>query len=125
MLLVVSKMFERIVHDQFNLYLCDHSLIYEFQSGFRSLFSMNTALTDLSDKIHFNMDKGLYTGVILVDLQKSFDMVDHQILLKQLKTIAAGDNAVNLYLSDRSQFVDVFNLQSSIQMGLWPSRIQW
>ena len=107
---VVSKIFERIVYNQFYSYLCHNNLIYEYQSGFRSCFSTDTALTYLSDKIRFNMDQGLYTGVILLDLQKAFDTVDHVILLKKLKAIGACDSAVNWfnsYLSDRKQFVDV------------------
>lgn len=107
---VVSKIFERIVYNQFYSYLCENNLIYEYQSGFRSCFSTDTALTYLSDKIRFNMDQGLYTGVILLDLQKAFDTVDHVILLKKLKAIGACDSAVlwfNSYLSNRKQFVDV------------------
>ena len=107
---VVSKIFERIVYNQLYSYLCENNLIYEYQSGFRSCFSTDTALTYLSDKIRFNMDEGLYTGVILLDLQKAFDTVDHVILLKKLKAIGACDSAVlwfNSYLSNRKQFVDV------------------
>ena len=44
--------------------------MYEFQSGFTLKVLMNTALTYLGDKRRFSMDKGLYTGVILLDLQK-------------------------------------------------------
>jgi hypothetical protein len=107
---VVSKIFERLVYNQVYDYLCDHNLIYQYQSGFRSSFSTDTALTYLCDKIRFNMDKGLYTGVILLDLQKAFDTVDHVILLRKLKAIGACDSTVNWfksYLTDRKQFVDV------------------
>ena len=74
------------------------------------MFSTDIALTFLSDKICFNMDKGLYTGVILLDLQKAFDTVDHDILLSKLKAIGANDSAVNWfasYLCNRKQFVQV------------------
>ena len=54
---VVSKIFERIVHEQLYEYLSRNSLIYEYQSGFRSTFSTNTALTYLGDKIRFNLDR--------------------------------------------------------------------
>ena len=35
------------------------------------VFTTDTSLTYLGDKLKFNMDKGHYTGVILLDLQKS------------------------------------------------------
>ena len=49
------------------------------------------------------------TGMVLLDLQKAFDTVDHRILLMQLETI--GLNADGLrwfysYLSGRTQLVN-------------------
>ena len=82
------KSFRKIVNDQLYQYLRSNSLVYKFQSGFRSTFSMKTAFTYLGDKIRFNMDQGLYTDVILLDLQKVFDTVDHNILVSKLR--AAG-----------------------------------
>ena len=113
---VVSKVFERIVHEQLYQYLSSNSVIYKYQSGFRSTFSTNTALTYLGDKIRFNLDKGLYTGVVLLDLQKAFDTVDHHILLSKLRATGADDLAVkwfSSYLKERKQFVDVLGTFSS------------
>jgi retron-type reverse transcriptase len=62
------------------------------------------------------MDKGLYTGVVLLDIQKAFDTVDHDILQTKLCAIGANNNAVNWfssYLSDRKQFVQVNGTLSS------------
>ena len=30
------------------------------------------------------MDKGLFTGVVMIDLCKALDVVDHKLLLKKL-----------------------------------------
>ena len=70
------------------------------------MLSKDRALTHLRDKICFNMDTVLYTGVILLDLQKASDTVDHKTLLKKRRAIGAGDNVVDWfsYLSDHSQF---------------------
>ena len=48
---------------------------------------MKTAFTYLGDKIRFNMDQGLYTDAILLDLQKVFESVDHNILLSKLRAV--------------------------------------
>ena len=113
---VISKLFERIVFDQFNNYLVKKDLIYKYQSGFRPSFSTDTALTYFTDRVRFNIDNGLYTGVILLDLRKAFDTVNHSILLKKLESIGVDDNAVKWfcsYLIDRKQFVDVSGTYSS------------
>ena len=56
-------------------------LMYEFQSGFRQLFSTNTCLIHLTDYIKLQSDKGIFTGMVLLDLQRAFDTVDDCILL--------------------------------------------
>ena len=108
----MSKVFERIVHEQLYQYLSNNSIIYYF----RSTFSTNTALTYLGDKIRFNLDKGLYIGVVSLDLQKDFDTVDHHILLSKLTAIGADDFTVkwfSAYLNERKQFVDAHGMFSS------------
>ena len=55
-----------------------------------------------------NMNKNELTGVILIDLRKAFDLVNHGILLNKLKIYQCDQNAVNWfesYLSDRKQKV--------------------
>ena len=69
-----------------------------------------TALIDLSDKIKFSMDKGLNTGMVMIDLQKAFDTVNHAIMSDKLGAIGCDDGSVkrfNSYLSNRSQFIDI------------------
>ena len=112
---VVSKIMERVVYNQLSTYLNENNLIYDFQSGFRASFSTDTALSFLTDSIKFNMDSGLYTGVVLIDLQKAFDTVDHSILASKLKAIGLSKPAVSWfasYLSEREQFVDVSGTHS-------------
>ena len=81
-----------------------------------SFVSTNTALTYLGDKIRFNLDKGNFTGVILLDLQKAFDTVDHKILISKLKAAGANNTVLkwfSSYLGNRKQFVDVHGTFSS------------
>ena len=52
------------------------------------------------------MDNGELTGVVLLDIQKAFDSIDHKILLEKLKFY--GISQIELkwfqsYLADRYQ----------------------
>ena len=107
---VVSKIFERIVYDQLSKHLDKHNILYKYQSGFRRSHSTETALIDLSDRIKFSMDKGLYTGMVMIDLQKAFDTVNHAIMSDKLGAVGCDDGSVNWfnsYLSNISQFIDI------------------
>ena len=71
-------------------------------------FGKTTRQTDASrfchDKILKGFDKGLMTGMILVDLQKAFDTVDHDMLLKKLSAIGFSNVTIGWlksYLSNR------------------------
>jgi hypothetical protein len=109
-LCILSKIFERVVYDQIDSYLCDKNLLYKLQSGFRKQFSTDTCLIHLSDHIKFEMDKGNLIGMVLLDLQKAFDTVDHTILLMKLESLGLGQDILRWfrsYLSERQQLVDV------------------
>ena len=115
-LCVLSKVLEKVIFDQAQEYLTDNKLLYEFQSGFRQRFSTDTCLMHLSDYIRLQMDKGHLVGMVLLDLQKAFDTVDHGILLMKLKAMGFSASAVrwfSSYLSDRHQLVDVSGVHST------------
>ena len=42
------------------------------------------ALSFLNDKILKGFDKVCFTGMILIDLQKAFDTIDHKLLLEKM-----------------------------------------
>ena len=64
-----------------------------------STYSTDTFLTYLTDHIRLQMDEGLYTGMVMIDLQKAFDNVDHGILLHKLKALGFRDPSVSLLKS--------------------------
>ena len=54
--------------------------------------------------------------MVLIDLQKAFDTIDHKILLKKLKYIGLSDDATNWiksYLRNRITFVEIEGYMSS------------
>ena len=113
---LVSKIFERIVHSQTQNYLDKHKILYKYQSGFRPLHSTDTCLTLLNDNILSGIDKGLLTGVILIDLQKAFDTIDHDIFLMKLECMSFGKQTISWfksYLNNRTFRVNIENEYST------------
>ena len=112
-LTIISK---SIVYDQVESYLDHKKLLYQFQSGFRSRYSTDTCLIHLTDFIKFQMDKGHFVVMVLLDLQKAFDTVDHSILLMKLEALGLSQDITRWfqsYLSDRQQLVDISGTLSS------------
>ena len=73
----MSKTFERNVHLALHEYLNQLGLLFKYQSGFRLLYSYETAMIELVDRLLMNMDNGLSTGLSLIDFRKPFYLVDH------------------------------------------------
>ena len=57
------------------------------QSGFRKLFSTNTAILDVSDYILEQLDNKKYVGAVLIDLKKAFDTVDLQNFAQKIMVL--------------------------------------
>ena len=115
---IISKVFERVVYDQLETYLDERKLLYDLQSGFRPKYSTDTCLIHQTDFIKFQMDKGNAVGMVLLDLQKAFDTVDHSILLAKLEAMGLSNDIVKWfqsYLSGRQQLVDAAGTFSSCE----------
>ena len=124
---LVSKVIEKVIQNQTKIFLNKNKILYKYQSGFQKSFSMNPCLTLLTDKINKGFESGKYTGLILIDLQKAFDTIDHEILLKKIGCIGFSENVISWfesYLSGRTfkvnidkKFWDPGNLTCSIPQG--------
>ena len=77
---LISKVIEKVIHDQVNAFLNSKNLLYNYQSGFRINHSTDFCLSFLNDKILKGFDQSLMTGMILIDLQTALDRIDHDIL---------------------------------------------
>ena len=78
---VVSKILEKHVSSTFYTFLNENNLLNPKQSGFRTQHSCQTALTLMTEEWLNAMHKGELTGVLMIDLCKAFDLVDHSLLL--------------------------------------------
>ena len=112
---VFSKLLEKHVARSFMDYLVKNGLLYDLQSAFREGHSTESALIKLTDQILFDLDQDKVTGVISVDFQKAFDLVDHQLLLTKLRLYRLGDSTLSWfqsYITDRHQFVTIHGERS-------------
>ena len=117
-LLVLSKVIERYVHDSLSVYLYENNLIYSKQSGFWKLHSTETALIRITDDLLFNLDNERVSGMILIDYCKAFDMVDHVILQDKLYSYGLDNTSLTCtwfqsFLCDRRQFVSMSDKEST------------
>ena len=113
----LSKVLERVVYDQTEKYLVDNNLLYEYQSGFRAKFSTDTCLIYLNDYLKQFVSNGNYVGMVLIDLRKAFDTVNHSILCDKLKSVGLSDSSVEWfrsYLDNRTQSVEVNGSMSDV-----------
>ena len=105
---VISKILEKHVCKHFIAFLTNYDLLYKCQSGFRANHSCETILVKITDEWLEAVDKGLFTGVVMIDLRKAFNDVDHKLLLKKLQVYGLNTNSLKWfqsYLSGRYQKV--------------------
>ena len=80
-------MTERVVHDQTNTFLWKNNVLHNFPSGIRPNNSANLCLERLTDKMLKGSGEDLLTGMIPTDLQETFDIMNHKVLLHKFKAI--------------------------------------
>ena len=78
---LIPRVIEKVIHDQTSTFLNSKNLQYTYPSGFRKKHSTDFCLSYLNDKILKSLDRGMMTGMILIDLQKAFDTIEHDVLL--------------------------------------------
>ena len=75
-------------------------------------------MVKIIDQVLFDLDNNRTTGVVLVDYQRAFAMVDHTLLLSNLKKYGLDDHAIKWiksYVYDRKQCVKLNEIQSSMR----------
>ena len=75
----ITKVIERIVQQQLISYFQHNHLFTSSQHGYRTSHSTETALSLVTERIYRAMDTGQIAILILLDLSKCFDVVDHRL----------------------------------------------
>ena len=66
-------------------YLTNNLILHQNQFGFHSKLSTTMALLELPDKLSAAIDDKLITIGVFIDVAKTFDTVDHKILMVKLE----------------------------------------
>ena len=113
---VVCKVMEGIIRDTLNSHLIDKNLISNAQYGFTKGRSCTTQLLSTFFDWMTNLDNGIPTDAIYLDLQKAFDTVPHKRLLLKLQGYGIRGNIwlwIKDFLKERLQYVKVGNSTSN------------
>ena len=80
----IEKILEKLMYKRVYQFLTENNIIYDLQFGFRQNFSAAHALINLTENTRQALDEGYIECGTFVDLEKTFDNVDCEILLAKL-----------------------------------------
>ena len=76
----MSKLFEKVdYYNQLFDYFTKDKLFYNSQYGFRNAHSTELAISELSDRVLYNIDNEKIPVAIYMDVSKAFDTLDYKI----------------------------------------------
>ena len=100
------------------------SFLSSLLCGFREGYSTQHALLRLIETCNKSIDSGGIAGVVLKDLLKAFDCLDHELLIAKLNAYGFNRSAslfVRSYLDSRKQMVRLngsFNMWTKTSLGV-------
>ena len=112
---VISRLFERLLSCQLHDFLEINNVLSAQLYGFRPFRYCQTAHISLTNRLFTARGNGLYSAVVSIDYSKTFDCLNHELLLQKLRHIGATDNTVSwfrFYLPGRQQRVKYNNFLS-------------
>ena len=108
----ISKVFEKLMYRRLYYFLEQHDCLYTQQFGFGNSHSTNQILMNITEKIRKAFDHSNFACGVFLELQKTFDAVNHEILISELEYCGARGTPLDLfknYLKNRTQFTSVNN----------------
>ena len=105
---ILSKVNERLAHKQLMEFLTMENKLSIHQSGNRKGHSTETALVYVTDELLKAIDEKKVSLLLLLDMSKAFDSLNHGLLLDNLRNLGLEPTAIlwfSSYLSERYQRV--------------------
>ena len=111
---IVSKIYEKGMHDQIYSYVEKYLSPYLF--GFRKDHSTAQCLTIMIEMWKKGLDQKQSAGAVTTDLSKAFDCLNHNLLLAKLNAYGFDKSALSFihdYLKERKQRTKINNSYSN------------
>jgi len=115
-------MFENAMQIRFLKYLTDNSILVKEHYVFRTNLRTDNAIYHLTNEILNTLNNNLSIGGVFCDLEKTFDCVNHKILLTKLELYGITGNHYKLYksyLMDRYQRTMMCNENGHNTLSTW------
>ena len=85
LLFTFSRILEKLICKRTHKFLGKHSIISFNQYEFRPSLSSTHAMLDVLNSTYDNINDNTITALLLLDLSKAFDTLQHDILLRKLR----------------------------------------
>ena len=112
MLFGLAKIFERVIYNRMVSFLHTFCLFDENQFGFRPKGQTIDALASVIKSIISSISMKENVCCIFLDLKKTFDTIDHRLLLEKLYNLGFRgpvNKLIHSYLNDRFQYMQIGN----------------
>ena len=99
-----TKLFESLIFTQLNRYM--QNKFSKYLTGFRKKHNTQSSLLRMIESWKVRLNNGSKVGVIIMDLSKAFDSLNHNLLITKLKAYGLDSNSVTFikdYLTNRLQ----------------------
>ena len=110
---VLGKILEKIIAKQLSKHLEENNTLSNIQYAYRPNCSTEHALLNITESIYEAMDKSKVSLLVLLDLSKAFDSVNHKYLLSKLDEMNISTTWFDSYLADRTHSVKIDNVTSN------------
>ncbi|KAF2348999.1 Reverse transcriptase domain [Trinorchestia longiramus] len=110
---ILSKILKKVISNQLSTYLDKSNLLHPNQYAYRKHTSTQDALLNITEKIYSDIDTKNVTLLLLLDLSKAFDSVEHKRLLQKISNLGISTQWFQSYLANRSHAVQLENTISS------------
>ena len=91
---ILSKVSERLEHKQFMEFLTTHDKLSTYQSGNRKMHSTETAVINVNNILKA-IDEKSASLLVLLDMSKAFDRLNHNLLLGKLRKLGLKASVIS------------------------------